>query len=31
VDYEIAQINLARVTGTLLGKNRIELSVISED
>jgi len=29
VDYEIAQINLARVTGTLLGKDRIHLSEIS--
>lgn len=26
VDYEIAQINLARVTGTLLGKDRIDLA-----
>lgn len=26
VDYEIAQINLARVTGTLLGKDRIKLA-----
>ncbi len=29
VDYEIAQIYLARVTGTLLGKDRIHLSEIS--
>ncbi|MCP4451512.1 MAG: TolC family protein [Planctomycetes bacterium] len=29
VDYEIAQITLARVTGTLLGKDRVELSEIS--
>jgi len=26
VDYEIAQVNLARVTGTLLGKDRIQLA-----
>lgn len=29
VDYEISQINLARVTGTLLGKDRVELSDLS--
>ena len=31
VDYEIAQINLARVTGTLLGKDRIQLGSVQAE